>query len=96
MKLFVKGEGRMVSKVVTIKNVAGLHAKPASLIAKKASEFKSIIEMECNGKKAAIKSLIGILSLRVLRGNTVKIIATGADEAAALEAVSRFVETVTD
>ena len=55
----------MVSKEVVVKNATGLHARPATLLVKKASSFKSDVSMEFNGKKANIKSLIGVLSLGV-------------------------------
>lgn len=57
----------MVSKEVTVKNSTGLHARPATLLVKKASSFKSEINLEYNNKKANIKSLIGVLSLGVTK-----------------------------
>ena len=55
----------MVTKEVIVKNSTGLHARPATLLVKKASAFKSDISLEYNGKKANVKSLIGVLSLGV-------------------------------
>lgn len=86
----------MVSKVVTLKNASGLHAKPASILAKKAAEFISEINIEFNGKMANVKTLLGILSLRIIKGGSVKVTASGPDEAAALEEVSKLIETISD
>ncbi|MDU2665112.1 MAG: HPr family phosphocarrier protein, partial [Clostridium perfringens] len=46
----------MVTKEVIVKNSTGLHARPATLLVKKASAFKSDISLEYNGKKANVKS----------------------------------------
>ena len=51
----------MVSKEVVVNNGTGLHARPATLLVKKASAFKSDVSIEFNGKKANVKSLIGVL-----------------------------------
>jgi phosphocarrier protein HPr len=87
VELIWGGAKKMVSKVVTVKNASGLHAKPASIIAKKASKFNSQINIEFNGKKGNIKTLIGILSLRVYEGDSVKVVASGPDEKVALDEV---------
>ena len=75
----------MISKEVIVKNSTGLHARPATLLVKKASAFKSDINIEYNGKKANIKSLIGVLSLGVTRNSSVTVEASGDDEKLALE-----------
>ncbi|WP_346974941.1 HPr family phosphocarrier protein, partial [Clostridium perfringens] len=62
----------MVTKEVIVKNSTGLHARPATLLVKKASAFKSDISLEYNGKKANVKSLIGVLSLGVSKDANVK------------------------
>ncbi len=46
----------MVSKEVTVKSATGLHARPATLLVKKASSFKSDVSIEFDGKKANIKT----------------------------------------
>ncbi|MGL5244957.1 MAG: HPr family phosphocarrier protein, partial [Sarcina sp.] len=69
----------MVTKEVLVKNSTGLHARPATLLVKKASAFKSDVSLEFNGKKANVKSLIGVLSLGVSKDSLVKVIANGDD-----------------
>lgn len=86
----------MVSKIVVIKNATGLHARPATLISKKASQFKCEVSVELKGKKANIKSLIGILSLGAVKGDSLKIITSGLDEVTALDEVSKLIETISD
>lgn len=84
----------MVSKEVMVKSSTGLHARPATLLVKKASSFKSDISMEFNGKKANIKSLIGVLSLAVTRDAKVTVIALGDDEALAVEEVTKLIQSM--
>ncbi|HCW74344.1 HPr family phosphocarrier protein [Proteiniclasticum sp.] len=84
----------MVSKEVAVKNPTGLHARPATLLVKKASSFKSDVSVEYNGKKANVKSLIGVLSLGVTKGATITVIANGEDEEAACEEVAKLIETL--
>ena len=86
----------MVTKEVIVKSETGIHARPATLLVKKASQFKSEVNIEYNGKKANVKSLIGVLSLGVAKGAVLKVITSGVDEALALEEVSKLIETLQD
>ena len=84
----------MISKEVIVKNSTGLHARPATLLVKKASAFKSDINIEYNGKKANIKSLIGVLSLGVTRNSSVTVEASGDDEKLALEEITKLIDSL--
>lgn len=84
----------MVTKEVVVNNPTGLHARPATLLVKKASSFKSNVEVEFNGKKANVKSLIGVLSLGVTSGASITVIADGEDEDVALEEVANLIESL--
>lgn len=84
----------MVTKEVIVKNSTGLHARPATLLVKKASAFKSDISLEYNGKKANVKSLIGVLSLGVSKDANVKVIASGDDEDLAAEEIAKLIENL--
>ncbi|OOM72325.1 phosphocarrier protein HPr [Clostridium puniceum] len=86
----------MIAKEVTVKNSSGLHARPATLLVKKASSFKSDVSIEYNGKKANVKSLIGVLSLAVTKDALIKVVASGDDEALAVEELVKLVETLED
>lgn len=86
----------MVAKEVVVKNGSGLHARPATLLVKKASSFKSDVSIEYNGKKANVKSLIGVLSLAVTKDATIKVVASGDDEALAVEEIVKLVENLED
>ena len=70
----------MCVKDVVIQNQAGLHARPATFFIQKANEFKSSIWVEKDERKVNAKSLLGVLSLGIVGGTTIKIIVDGSDE----------------
>ncbi|WP_027634242.1 HPr family phosphocarrier protein [Clostridium hydrogeniformans] len=84
----------MVSKEVVVKNSTGLHARPATLLVKKASAFKSDISIEFNGKKANVKSLIGVLSLGVTKDANITVVASGDDETLAVEEIAKLIASL--
>ena len=86
----------MVSKELIVNNGTGLHARPATLLVKKASSFKSDVSIEFNGKKANVKSLIGVLSLGVTKGANITVTASGDDETLAAEEIAKLIETLED
>ncbi|WP_300384844.1 HPr family phosphocarrier protein [Clostridium sp.] len=86
----------MISKEVVVNNGTGLHARPATLLVKKASSFKSDVSIEFNGKKANVKSLIGVLSLGVTKGANITVLASGDDEALAVEEIANLIATLED
>ena len=83
----------MYVKEVLVKNKAGLHARPATFFIQKANEFKSSIWLEKDERKVNAKSLLGVLSLGIIGGTTVKIFADGADEVDAVEGLVELINT---
>ncbi len=81
----------MVSLSVTIKNSVGLHARPATFFVQKANSYKSSIWIERDDCRVNAKSLLGVLSLGIVKGMTVTLIADGADEALAVEGLANLV-----
>lgn len=81
----------MFVKDVVVQNQVGLHARPATFFIQKANEFKSSIWVEKEERRVNAKSLLGILSLGIVGGTTIRIIADGPDEEAA---VKRLVDLV--
>ncbi len=82
----------MTEKEVTIKNRAGIHARPAALIVKVANDFSSEIFMEKNGNKINAKSIMGIITLGAAYNSTLSVVAEGEDEAEAVEAIAQLFE----
>ena len=83
----------MYSKDVMVQNQVGLHARPATFFIQKANCFKSSIWIEKEERRVNAKSLLGILSLGIIGGTQIKIIADGADEQAAVNALVELVES---
>ena len=83
----------MFVREVLVKNQVGLHARPATFFIQKANEFKSSIWIEKEERRVNAKSLLGILSLGIVGGTNVKIIADGADERAAVDALVDLVDS---
>ncbi|MBQ9661744.1 MAG: HPr family phosphocarrier protein [Oscillospiraceae bacterium] len=83
----------MISKEVVIDNQVGLHARPATFFIQKANEFKSSIWVEKEERRVNAKSLLGVLSLGIVKGTAVKIIADGVDEEAAIETLSALIDS---
>ena len=75
---------------VTVLNENGLHARPATLIAKTASEFSSDVTLEKDGQVVNAKSVISILILAAGKGTTLTLSACGTDRERAIEAVSEL------
>ncbi|HEZ7988980.1 MAG TPA: HPr family phosphocarrier protein [Ruminococcus sp.] len=83
----------MFVKEVMVKNQVGLHARPATFFIQKANEFKSSIWIEKEERRVNAKSLLGILSLGIVGGTTIKVIADGSDEQAAVNALVDLVDS---
>jgi len=83
----------MVSKEVVVNNQVGLHARPATFFIQKANEFKSSIWVEKEERRVNAKSLLGVLSLGIVKGTAVTLIAEGVDESAAVATLAELVES---
>ncbi len=83
----------MISRDVTIKNSVGLHARPATFFIQKANSFRSSIWVEREDRRVNAKSLLGVLSLGIVKGMTITLIADGNDEAEALDGLAELIDT---
>ena len=83
----------MVIKSVTINNQVGLRARPATFFIQKANEYRCSIWVEKDDRKVNAKSLLGVLSLGIVCGTTVNIIADGADEQEAVDTLAELVNS---
>ena len=83
----------MFVKEIEVKNQVGLHARPATFFIQKANEFKASIWVEKEDRRVNAKSLLGILSLGIIGGTVIKIIADGEDETEAVESLITLVDS---
>ena len=81
----------MITCNVTINNHVGLHARPATFFIQKANSYKCSIWVEKDDRRVNAKSLLGVLSLGVVQGMSVTLIADGTDEQAALDGLTQLV-----
>ena len=76
----------------TITDELGIHERPAGLLAKRASEFKSTVSLEANGKQGNAKQILSVMLLAVKQGQTVEFSVEGEDEEQAAAALLSFME----
>lgn len=82
----------MITREVTINNQVGLHARPATFFIQKANEFKSVIWVEKGDRRVNAKSLLGVLSLGIVKGTTISLVADGVDEVQAVETLADLID----
>ena len=83
----------MFIKETTVTNQVGLHARPATFFIQKANEYRCSIWVEKDDRKVNAKSLLGVLSLGIVCGTTINIIADGADEQQAVDTLADLVNS---
>ena len=83
----------MYMKEAVVNNQVGLHARPATFFIQKANEFKSSIWVEKDERRVNAKSLLGVLSLGIVKGTAINLIADGTDENEAVEALAELIAT---
>ena len=80
----------MYTKEATVNNQVGLHARPATFFIQKANEFKSSIWVEKEERRVNAKSLLGVVSLGIVQGTVIQLIADGPDAEEAVEALAEL------
>ena len=85
--MFVSG----VETSVLITNRVGLHARPARLLVQTAAQFQSQIRLQCGEKTANAKSIVGVLKLGAVMGNTLVLRAEGEDAEEAISALTDLI-----
>ena len=75
----------MYTQEITVQNEVGLHARPATY-------FKSGIWVEKEERRVNAKSLLGVLSLGIVKGTNIALIADGSDEKEAVDALVSLIQ----
>ena len=83
----------MYMKEAVVNNQVGLHARPATFFIQKANEYKSSIWVEKDERRVNAKSLLGVLSLGIVKGTAITLIADGTDEKEAVEALAELISS---
>ncbi len=82
----------MYSKEVVVRCESGLHNRQATYFVQKANEFNCSIWLESGNRKMNAKSLLGIMSLGIVTGSMVTLIADGADAENAVSALENLLQ----
>lgn len=81
----------MISRDVTIVNSVGLHARPATFFIQKANSYKASVWIEKDDRRVNAKSLLGVLSMGIVKGTVITLIADGPDETDALDGLEKLI-----
>jgi phosphocarrier protein len=84
---------KMTQETVTIENKTGIHARPASIFVQTATKFKSKVQIQAKGKTVDAKSILMIMSMGLVKGTEITIVADGPDEADAVKALKELVDS---
>ena len=80
----------MIRKPVTIQNNMDMEDRPVAHLVKEASQYSSKVYVLMGSKKINAKSIMGMMSLKLQKGEDVTIVADGQDEDAAVSGVATF------
>lgn len=82
----------MVKETFVIENETGLHARPATEIAKIAMKYKCDVDFIVNGKTINAKSPLMIMSAGIKSKTELEILCDGEDESQAMEELKIFLQ----
>lgn len=80
----------MTEKSITIQLTEGLQARPVAMLVQVASQHESSVYIEAESKKVNAKSIMGMMSLALGTGETIKVIAEGTDEKEAVHDIEEY------
>ncbi len=75
-----------------IKDEQGIHARPAGLFVKEAAACECNVTISKDGKEVDAKRILGVMGLGVKKGQEIVLKTEGADEEAAMEKLSAFLQ----
>ena len=82
----------MTKKETVIRLENGLEARPIALLVQVASQYESSVYIEYGDKRVNAKSIMGMMALGIVPGQTVIVSAEGSDEEQAIEGLAKFLE----
>lgn len=82
----------VLSQRVIVSNAQGLHARPANVFARQASQFEARIDLVRGSERVDGKSILSILTLGAEQGSELSIEANGPDAQAAIAVLVKLVE----
>lgn len=80
----------MIERDITVRNKAGIHTRPASMVVRTASKYDADFFIRADGYEINGKSIIGVMTLAAEQGATLTLLFDGSDEEAAAEAMTEL------
>lgn len=91
-EVFFKGK-KLIEKILTVTNRAGIHARPAALIAQTANKFASEVTLEKDAASINAKSIMGVITMAAGYNSTLTLKVEGPDEKEAVAAIANLFES---
>lgn len=82
----------MIKKPITINLSTGLEARPVAQLVQVASQFNSEIYVEIGKKRVNAKSIMGMMTLGLVTGESITVEADGADEEQAVAEIEKYLQ----
>jgi phosphocarrier protein NPr len=85
-----------ITRLLTITNKLGLHARAATKLVQLANKFEADIELTQGNNNAPANSVLALMMLESGQGKTVEVKCTGKDAQDAMQAISKLIENKFD
>jgi catabolite repression HPr-like protein len=83
----------MIKKAVTVRAKMDMEAHPIAHLVQEASQYRSQVFIEIDNKKINAKSIMGMMTLQLMEGVNLTVVADGADEVNAVNGLETFLTT---
>lgn len=80
----------MITKSMKVLLEGGTDVRPVALLVQEASKYDSRVYIRMGNKKVNAKSIMGMMSLGLMNGEELEVIAEGEDEESAVQGIERF------
>ena len=80
----------MKKKIITVELPDGLEARPAAMLVQVASQYDSRIYLESGSRRVNAKSIMGMMTLGLIAGQSITVEADGADEDQAVSEIEKY------
>jgi len=80
----------MIEKSIEVKMAQEVDARPIAMLVQVASRYESNIYIISEDKKVNAKSIMGMMTLTLDKGQTIKVTADGEDEQTAIESIENY------
>lgn len=80
----------MKKKIITVELADGLEARPAAMLVQVASQYDSRIYLESGSKRVNAKSIMGMMTLGLIAGQSITVEADGVDEDQAVSEIEKY------